>query len=342
MKKIVLMILCGLFFLTSQATQTTVSNHPDKPAQYSDLQTALDDAAEGDTLIVYASPVTYGAIIVKKKVFIIGEGHFKCGTSDATFITTITLQDGTFPTTEPDSSVFISLKISNISNSNSSKGIRIERCWFVSVISGTVMEGWILINNIFNWSFTLGNGPSNTFANNLFSNQGSSVSHLISSDDNTNLFVNNLFLGFINASDNNVSFQTFTNGTFSNNIFYGLTLESCSNCVFNNNLTFNTLNGNIPAATNLLDTDPGFVNVLGTNGASALVCSDFNLDVGSAAIGAGTNGEDLGIFGGTNALEDILIGLPPSPFITSFLLNNPLLENTTKLKFNVNAEKGKN
>jgi len=272
---------------------------------------------------------------------IIGEGHFKCGSSDATNIAGITLQDGTFPTTEPDSSVFISLKIFIFANSNAGKGIRIERCWLSNGIC-CIMEGWILINNIFSWGTGLGNGPSNTFANNVFSNEGSNLNNLASSDDNTNLFVNNLFLGFINASDDNVAFASFTNGTFSNNIFYGLTLQSCSNCVFNNNLTFNTLNGNIPAANNLLDTDPGFVNVLGTNGAAALVCSDFNLDVGSAAIGAGTNGEDLGIFGGTNALEDILIGLPPSPFITSFLLNNPLLENTTKLKFNVNAEKGKN
>ena len=56
------------------ATTWTVSNNPNKPAQKDNLQTAIDEAQEGDTLLVYGGGVDYGNITLNKQLRIIGEG----------------------------------------------------------------------------------------------------------------------------------------------------------------------------------------------------------------------------------------------------------------------------
>lgn len=336
MKKIALIILCGLFFLTSQATQITVSNDPNRLAQYSNLQTAINDAADGDTLIVYSSAVSYGNVTVSKRLTIVGEGHFLCGNANKTIINIFTLLDAFG--SEPDSSVFISLSIAAIYyNSVNVNGVRIERCNVAGVNNnGGSINGWIVINNIIGAAgIELDFGLDHLFSNNIFV-VGSSPG-IRDTNSNSNIFSNNLFIGGFSSPTTGVPFANFTNGTFNNNIIWGLTINSCSNCIFANNLTYVVAsNGNISALNNLLDTNPQFVDYQGSD------CDDFHLDVGSPAIGAGSSGEDLGIFGGNFVFEDIQNGLPPSPIITNFFLNNPVLENTTKLKFDVSAEKGKN
>jgi len=360
MKKIVLMILCGLFFLTSQATQITISNDPNRPAQYSDLQTAIDDANEGDTLIIFTSATSYGNITVSKRLVLVGEGHFICSNPNASVIGTVSLQDGTFPATEPDSSIFVSLFFTGAITSFSANvdGIRFERCNFNSSNNsilpsgGGSINGWIVINNIFQfidassgtiYLVNLNNGTDHFFSNNLFilpNILSNGINYFLGfSNSSTNIFNNNIFIHLNTPSSLAKNFGSFTNGTFVNNIFYGLDLNNCLNCIYFANLTWLSFdNGDIPAANNLLDTDPKFVDL--SNGSTP--CNDFHLDIGSPALSAGANGDDLGIFGGNQTFEEILSGLPSSPIITNFFLNNPVLEKTIKLKFDVSVEKGKN
>jgi len=359
MKKLLLMILCSMFFLTSRATQITVSNDPNRPAQYSDLQTAIGDANEGDTLIIFTSATSYGNITVSKRLVLVGEGHFACSIPNASVIGAISLQDGTFPTTEPDSSIFVSLYFTGAITSFSANidGIRVERCYFNSgnaILPSGVgsINGWIVINNIFQFNdgspgtiycVNLNNGSDHFFSNNLFILpnifSGGNNYFLGFSNSSNNIFNNNIFIYLNTPSSLVKSFGSFTNGTFVNNIFYGIDLVTCLNCIYFANLTWLTVdNGDIPAANNLLDTDPKFVDLSNVT----TPCNDFHLDIGSPALGAGANGDDLGIFGGNQTFEEILSGLPTSPIITNFFLNNPVLEKTIKLKFDVNAEKGKN
>ena len=64
-----------LLSFTASATTWTVSNNPNKPAQYTSLQTAIDSAAIGDTLLISGSPNSYGSnIFLTKQLHLIGEG----------------------------------------------------------------------------------------------------------------------------------------------------------------------------------------------------------------------------------------------------------------------------
>ena len=47
-----LLLACLLLATASSATVRTVSNAPSQPAQYNDLQTAINAASTGDTLYV--------------------------------------------------------------------------------------------------------------------------------------------------------------------------------------------------------------------------------------------------------------------------------------------------
>lgn len=48
-KQILLLIVLTIFAFTANAAVWTVSNNPNSPGQYSDIQTAIDAATEGDT-----------------------------------------------------------------------------------------------------------------------------------------------------------------------------------------------------------------------------------------------------------------------------------------------------
>ena len=66
------LILSVLF--TAQAVVRTVSNDGFTPAQYSDLQVAIDASNPGDTLYVHGSTSSYGDILITQKVALVGNG----------------------------------------------------------------------------------------------------------------------------------------------------------------------------------------------------------------------------------------------------------------------------
>ena len=79
---IIFLFLCCIYL--TDARIITVSNNVAIPALYSNLQQALDDASPGDTIYVHNSTISYGNIIIRKRVVLLGEG-FK------TFLQSITL-----------------------------------------------------------------------------------------------------------------------------------------------------------------------------------------------------------------------------------------------------------
>jgi len=58
----------------AQATTWTVSNNPNKPAQFTSAQAAADSAAAGDTLLISGSTTSYGDLDIEKQLHLIGEG----------------------------------------------------------------------------------------------------------------------------------------------------------------------------------------------------------------------------------------------------------------------------
>ena len=161
------------------------------------------------------------------------------------------------------------------------------------------LTNWIFENNIFDavW-MVLPSGAldysSMIFRNNLFINGGGS-----------SLFI---YSGATTA---------ITNGPlFENNIFYASEPAGAINCTFNNNLTYVCSDDNLiyagnPGSTgggNVIGQDPQFVNYPLVGGAF-LYTYDFNLNTGSPAIGTGSSGTDIGVYGGIIPYE---VGVNPS------------------------------
>ena len=93
MKKLITLTISFLFCFSASANIITVSNNLDSPGMYTDLQTAIDDALDGDTLLIAGSPTNYGSITIDKKLRLVGAG-IAPGYRQSTYtsiITTITL-----------------------------------------------------------------------------------------------------------------------------------------------------------------------------------------------------------------------------------------------------------
>ena len=58
-KSIILTIFLYFYINFSSASEWTVSNNPNIPAQYTSIQEAIDEAQNGDKILVHASPNFY-------------------------------------------------------------------------------------------------------------------------------------------------------------------------------------------------------------------------------------------------------------------------------------------
>ena len=110
-------LLFSLLFLAAfavQATQITVSSDPNRVAQYTNVQSAIDDATDGDTLLIYGSPSSYGDIVINQKsLVLIGEGY----NSNLSLITSFgTVGIGRFDSNNSaNGTTLLGLRISNLS-----------------------------------------------------------------------------------------------------------------------------------------------------------------------------------------------------------------------------------
>jgi len=96
-------------------------------------------------------------------------------------------------------------------------------------------------------------------------------------------------------------------------------------------LNINTGSGNISA-------NPDFVNLV-TTSISVTRADNFNLQVGSPGIGAGTDGKDIGPHGGSIPMQYPYSGQPAIPAIQSMSIPNPVIQPnwTLTVKFQANS-----
>jgi len=97
-----------------------------------------------------------------------------------------------------------------------------------------------------------------------------------------------------------------------NNIFYGAEPQGGTGCVFSKNLTYMCVNNTIPGTGNLgsgnkVNQNPQFVNYPVAGGAFSF-SYNFQLQPTSPGKNAGTDGTDIGIYGG---MMPYLVGANP-------------------------------
>ncbi|MEY3397829.1 MAG: hypothetical protein RL220_423 [Bacteroidota bacterium] len=312
--KHLLSVFALFLFLHSDAALWQVNNEPGAAADFSSLTDAISAASSGDTIYLYPGTNSYGNITLNKQLFILGTGHKVDYTTMTPLVGAITFTNGstgtvikgirmwyiTTPSGITSNDVLISGCEIAAQNPFSLTGDAIMNAWIIEgcvvwnqsngmAFNGPNVQNWILRNNIIN--LTSGSGEFIKYATNM-------------------LVENNILIQTGSSAGNSIFGPQCTGVTFRDNIVYytisiplANTMGSCTSCILENNITYspNTTLANLPG-TNQNNTDPVFVNVPSSNPEFSYT-KDFHLAAGSPAIGSGTAGDDIGVFGGIHAFR---------------------------------------
>lgn len=346
------------------ATIHTVSNDANKPAQYSDVQTAISNALAGDTIYVNGTQYLYPDFTINKKLILIGAGYNS--SNQLNLITQVNniyfMKDS--GTQDGSGSVITGFKINyNISMASGTLAITNIRLfrnminslspapWLVSGVSN-----WIIYNNIFTSRIDCSNGYGTggctnfIIQNNIFT-QNNGIGNFGQSSIviDHNLFIHgNAFY--------NLQFTTITNNIITSSDNTQVMNSGVTNCTFNANIS---LSQNIspgstgPNGSFLAQNNTGGSNIVGSDPLFT-TCSDFNnynggfnyrLQSGSPGHNAGTDGTDIGIYGGTYAFPSggapgsgyDMSAFPPIPQVTNMNIQNASVLPGAQLKVSVQA-----
>ncbi len=309
----------------------TVSNRAGNSAQYQTVPAAISAAAPGDTIYIHGSETSYGDITINKKLTIMGTGYNP--RKEMALVSTlgkvvIDAQNGGASGTS-----LMGLWVNYITCPNyGQKDITIKRCKVENFITafgstGGISTNWLIENCIFLY-VQIPHGI--TAVSNFIIRNNIIISNL--NGTNSCVISNNLFLGSGNA------FNDVHYSSIQNNIFYGVTPKGAFNSTFNNNITFSGSDSALPYGTNngsqnKVNVDPKFTKF--TAGVGFNYEHDFRLQASSPGKNAGTDGTDIGLYGGIGYSET---GEPPVPVVRSFVIQNGVVAPNGKLKIKVTAE----
>jgi hypothetical protein len=287
------------------ATSRTVDNQGS--GQFTSISASINASAKGDTIYILGSPSGYDAgTAVKDSLTFIGPGFNPQKQNPFVAYIATGWRIGHY-------NKFIGLDIQNLATNpvtGNISNITIFRCRLRTgmyiceynafsnvVVDGCVLEGY----SLFNISTANCNYQKMFYGavvrNSLFYNCGFMGGGFTSA---TNLVVDNCTVYGGNVGQ--IVPSNLQASTFTNNIFYNVTITvgASATLIFNNNFS-STENLNINGGNgNIQGTSPGFVNA---PGGTFSYLHDYHLATGSSCIGTGTNGTDMGIYGGTNPLH---------------------------------------
>jgi len=296
-----------VFSISTNATVWTVDSNPgNHAANFADVQTAHDAAADGDTIYISGFSGYYPDVTISKKMYIFGPGYF-LNENDSTQANpyAATLSIVRFDPGSENSEITGCRLIAHIhADSITIKRNYIYRDPYYAIYlennASTINITQNYINsNYFAISFAGGHNNIN-ISNNFITGGGLGNWCIRGTNDCTNIIVeNNILYGAV----------TLYNATISNNIFRdGAYTGDASNTIVNNicNATqFDTTGGN---QQNVVMSTV-FV-------ASGTTDGQWQIDPLGPAAGTGTFGTDIGMFGGITPY--ILSGIPEIPTVYFF------------------------
>lgn len=323
MKNILYSVISSLLILSgSQANATIIvaNNNTTSPGQYATLQAAIDAATDGDTIHIEPSNVVYdfnnfnGNIILNKSLTLIGIGHKP--NKDIPYASTLSqiLLSGTACSV---GTTFIGLKMGSIRMACGQPvyNLHISHCE-ITGLGGSYESNCFSTTGYFNAliEHTITNDfslNSTSVGDNIFFNNVVFYGYQYHFGGNhSNVIVKNSL--FLFHSSGGLSSVQGSATTFENNIFYktgpnNTNNPGLTNCVFNNNILYQTqtdnpIYGSNSGSNNIVSQDPLFVNY--TNGTAYSSAYNFRLQDASPGNNAGTDGQDIGLYGGNNTWSE--------------------------------------
>lgn len=308
MKKILLLILgTAVFAASATATVRTVSNDVNSPGQFTSLQAAHDASAANDTIYIHPSETSYGNLSLTKPLVLIGGGALpNKQVQYASIIEDITITYATLPATSGSGSKIYGLSIYTVSLNYSSAAqtsgvgsITLSRNK-ISLVYPTINSNLLFYQNV------IGSLAGGSLFNCIFSNNICGSFQPGYSVGSNNLITNNQFDRYfwikgaiisnnIFYSSSALEFRT-ESSTFTKNIFIASTSV----------VETDVITGSTTGSGNLFNVDPVFTTPATSTqikgytytSPAAGPFANLNLQATSPGIDYGTDGTDVGIYGG--------------------------------------------
>ncbi len=326
MKSILTILLICMFTTTIKATVLVVDNNINNTTAYALFQDAVNAAIAGDTIYVQPSNIVYDSPTLDKTLVIFGAGRRPNKQNQArSKVANIFLELGC-DGSEIHGMVVTVIRATGINVSN----ITITKCELGRLeINGDnfFVENCVLKLSGFDYCVRVFDGPNNTPRNNLVFQNNIFKGAIRNMSGSGCTFRNNLFLptGFYFSAfwDQEVAVSLIVE----NNIFYGSAPSNCFVCTFDNNITFSTNQdvlpyGNNTGTNNLIWIQNNFVDadLPITDFINNIYGYDLQIVDGQPGDNAGTDGKDIGLFGG--AIPFSYPGEPAIPVVRNFILEN--------------------
>lgn len=361
MKTIILKFTFLLFGATLIAQNTwTVDNRPGTTAQFTSVQAAHDAASPGDFIYIHPSPTSYVNLSIKKEIHLRGLGHNPLlGNGSRATFSTITISRNIPEATNASNSSISGLEIGQIVDQNEAafSNIIIQNN-LIGTLSFYQSYNYIIQGNLFNPTSPYSiyfNGTShanNIISHNIFNTTvGTSATNaIINGLLATDIFSNNLVI-LSNNTAASYFFYSCNNPTVKNNLFVLAPVATttaintnASTITFENCSTFDYGGATLAALSgtnNLNNTNPQFVDIGTPANPLFAYTKNYKLNVGSPAIDAGTDGDDLGVYSQGFLFQ--MRGYPfDLPYPTTVNINNATVAAGNNLqvvfKANANAE----
>lgn len=312
---VIILLLNGL---VSSATILIVDNHFPTPAgEYATIQLAYDAASSGDTLLLTPSEGGYAGITVSKLVHIVGNGWARPSASVPNTMTS----SMTFSVGSAGSSLTGCEVTGSIDISTNNITIKRNKCQYIYIRENctdlVILQNFVSASRydrfgreqgaaIYIWPNAKVFISNNIIINNA--NSGYGDHGLIVCYPSNSIVCNNVFRTQDNSVILDMSGATYSTHSVYNNIVLEGNISGIA-ASYNNmsqSTQFPAVNGNLQS----IDMNTVFVDAANY---------DFHLKTGSPAIGAGFNGTDCGIYGGTHGFVDN--GAPWLPIV--YFLNVP-------------------
>jgi hypothetical protein len=350
MKAITLILFFSFIVLHVGARQITCSNNPARPAQYTSWVAAYNSCGNqtNDTIYLYGSSTSYGSIVLRKRLTIIGEGWGIASlyAHPATTFDAITLDSAS--STQNGNRCYISglvcptiqanQGISNFTldvvngnnfyyagNSNLSSQFFFNRCYFVTIrrtITGARFR--CFVNNCII--------KANTYYNNAFLGLSNST-------------INHCLITGVSAYGTPV-FGECDNSTINNNIFLNLNNFAAAGGINNSNFSFNlfahrdgviTIPSSLGSNTQSNNTNSGTStsDFLRWSGFEFSIDDDYRLNVSSLGVNGASDGTNIGPEGGAYPFTYQLGAYPTVPSISEFTIRNARVSRGDQLRFSI-------